>query len=328
MPIAAITPALTPAVLDFHADGTAFSVTYGDVYHSANGALDQARHVFLRGNGLPQRWRGREHFVVVETGFGLGHNFLVTWQAWRDDPQACPRLHFISVEKHPVAAADLEIAHEKSGAPPALARQLHANWPMPLPGFHRIELDAGRVVLTLLFGDAEHLLPQCVAKADAIYLDGFAPTKNPQMWSATVFSALADLSHADTTLSTWSVASDVRAGLAQAGFNVHKTQGFTGKRYMLSGRFAGPSDIAGPPAETERSTLVIGAGLAGTGITERLAARGWQVTLLDSASGYRTRRFRQFRRSLPATTQPRRQLHGPHYPRRFFLRPARSCKPG
>ncbi|MDB5801513.1 MAG: 5-methylaminomethyl-2-thiouridine methyltransferase [Rhodocyclales bacterium] len=277
-------PPVTPAVLAFAEDGTPFSPVYGDVYHSANGALQQARHVFLEGNGLPARWRGHEHFVVVETGFGLGHNFLATWQAWRDDADACRRLHFISVEKHPFSADDLQRAHLASGAPPDLSRQLLASWPLLLPGFHRVELDAGRVVLTLLFGDAEALLPQCVARADAIYLDGFAPSKNPAMWSAPVFAALADLSHAATTLATWSVAAEVRAGLAAAGFDLQKIQGFTGKRYMLGGHFAGTTRTALLPQQTTQITtnaLVIGAGLAGTGITERLAARGWHVTLLD-----------------------------------------------
>lgn len=272
--------ALDCATLELAADGTPRSPQYGDVYHSTHGALAQARHVFLHGNGLPQRWQGRNRFVIVETGFGLGHNFLATWQAWRDDAQACERLHFISVEKHPFRAADLATAHAAAGVPAALSQELVAAWPMLLPGAHRLEFDAGRVVLTLLLGAAEHWLPRCVAQADAIYLDGFAPGKNPDMWSPPVFQALAALAAPSCTLATWSVSASVRRGLSEAGFTVAKTQGFTGKREMLTGHIG----RAIAPTPPDRRALVIGAGLAGTAIAERLAARAWQVTLLEEAA--------------------------------------------
>jgi len=164
-----------------------------------------------------------------------------------------------------------------------VSQQLIARWPMLLPGFHRLELDGGRVVLTLLFGEAAQLLPQCVATADAIYLDGFAPTKNPEMWSPAVLSALAKLSRNGTTVATWSVSPPVLEGLANAGFDVEKTRGFIGKHHMLVGEFRGQADHAQPEqVSTPQTALVIGAGLAGTGITERLAARGWHITLIDA----------------------------------------------
>ena len=91
-------PVITPAVRAFNADGTPFAPAYDDIYHSASGALGQAEHVFLGGNGLPQRWRGTRRYTILETGFGLGLNFLATWQAWRDDPERSTWLHFVSVE--------------------------------------------------------------------------------------------------------------------------------------------------------------------------------------------------------------------------------------
>ena len=102
---------LIPARLALAPDGTPVSELYGDVYHSAAGGHAQARHVFLAGNGLPARWQERDSFTILETGFGLGLNFLATWQAWRDDPQRCRTLRFISLEKHPFVAADLALAH-------------------------------------------------------------------------------------------------------------------------------------------------------------------------------------------------------------------------
>lgn len=278
---------LQAARLEFNADGVPMSSAYGDVYHSADGGLDQARHVFLAGNGLPGRWAGRERFVIVETGFGLGLNFLTTWQAWRDDPARCGRLHFVSVEKHPFSAADLDALYRRllpeDLAP--LGEQLTAHWPLLTPGAHRLAFDGGRVVLTLLFGDAETLLRQTVARADAFYLDGFAPAANPDMWSPGIAQALMKLAAPAATLATWSVAAGVRDTLQQAGFATEKHAGFGRKRHMLTGGLLPHAQrIAArhaPAPPSDRRAVVVGAGLAGCAVAERLAARGWQVALVE-----------------------------------------------
>ena len=123
------------------ADGTPFSGRYGDVYYAAAGGPAQAWHVFLAGNDLPARWQGRGRFVILETGFGLGLNFLATWQAWRADPQACRELCFISLEKHPFAAADLAAAQAAWPEFASLAGTLQAQWPPLQPGEHRVALE-------------------------------------------------------------------------------------------------------------------------------------------------------------------------------------------
>ncbi len=227
---------LVPAALAFAADGTPYSAAFGDVYHSAEGGPAQARHVFLHGNGLPGRWQGRRAFTILETGFGFGLSFLATWQAWREDPQRCGRLHFVSVEKHPFAASDLafcarNIPNWKSKP----ANCSHA-WPMLVPGMHRMEFEGGNVVLTLFFGDIAEGLPQLQLAADAFYLDGFAPAKNPQMWEPRLLRHLGRLAAPGATLATWSVAAPVREALEGAGFAVEKRQGFGTKREMLAGR--------------------------------------------------------------------------------------------
>ena len=159
----AVSAALQPAVLEFAADGTPVSSAYGDVYHAAQGGPAQARHVFLAGNGLPARWAGRARFTVLETGFGLGLNFLSTWAAWRTDPARCARLDFVSVEKHPFQAADLARAHAGWFAAwpeaAALSAELCAAWPALTPGAHTLELAGGALRLTLLLGDACEVLP-------------------------------------------------------------------------------------------------------------------------------------------------------------------------
>ncbi len=141
---------LRPADLSFAEDGTPWSAAFGDVYHSAYGGPAQARHVFLCGNDLPQRWQGRDRFVILETGFGTGLNFLATWQAWRDDPQRCRRLHFISLEKFPLTVGDLARCQQAWPEFAELAKQLQASWPVLAPGMHRLYFDNGRVILTLV----------------------------------------------------------------------------------------------------------------------------------------------------------------------------------
>jgi len=270
---------LVPARLAFDAGGAPYSEAYGDVYHSADGGPGQARHVFLAGNELPERWRARASFTVVETGFGLGLNFLVTGAAFLEDAGAPPRLHYVSVEKHPFAKDDLTTALARYPELSPLAGELLVAWPLRLPGFHRLHLARGRITLTLLLGEAQALLPQLEARADAIYLDGFAPEKNPEMWSSAIAAELARLAAPGATFATWTVAGVVRAALAQAGFAVVKKPGFGHKREMLAGAFQGQPKAAITPQA--RHAAIVGAGIAGTSCAERLAARGWEVTLIE-----------------------------------------------
>jgi tRNA 5-methylaminomethyl-2-thiouridine biosynthesis bifunctional protein len=267
---------LVPAQLEF-ADGIPYSREFGDIYHSAAGGPAQARHVFLGGNGLPGRWAGRERFVILETGFGFGLNFLATWQAWRHDPARCRKLHFVSVEKHPFTLSDLRILHSRYPEFETEAAQLHSAWPMLVPGAHRLELDAGRVVLTLFFSDVK-VLRDLRLVADAIYLDGFSPARNPDMWSHALLRSVSRLAGPGATAATWSVAASVRAALESAGFAVEKAAGFGNKKEMLLARTIRKANSASTP---RRNAVVIGAGLAGAAICERLCARGWQVRLIE-----------------------------------------------
>jgi tRNA 5-methylaminomethyl-2-thiouridine biosynthesis bifunctional protein len=271
---------LIPATLAFAADGTPYSEAYGDVYHSAGGGPAQARYVFLQGNGLPERWRGRRAFTILETGFGFGMSFLAAWRAWCEDPARCERLHFVSVEKHPFAAPHLSLLWEKNGEFENESRQLLARWPMLVPGMHRLEFEDGNVVLSLFFGDIAEGLPQLQLAADAIFLDGFAPAKNPSMWSPPLLRHLGRLSAPGATLATWSVASPVREALEGAGFAVEKDKGFATKKEMLRGRLV-PRKKTASEKKSPRSAIVIGAGVAGAAVSERLASRGWQVALIE-----------------------------------------------
>lgn len=233
---------LEPARLTPDDHGTPFSEIYGDIYHSVAGGHEQARHVFLAGNGLPERWQGRECFVILETGFGLGLNFLATWRAWRDDPQRCPELHFVSLEKHPFPADDLAHAHAVWPEFESFSDELRRQWPPMERGEHRLEFEGGRLVLRLVFGDAVEELPKLDAAVDAFYLDGFSPARNPELWSPELCQSLACHALPGATLATWSVAGIVRQALIAAQFEVKKRPGFAGKRQMLVGHYC-PANI-------------------------------------------------------------------------------------
>lgn len=303
---------LTPARIEF-VDGVPRAPEFDDLYHPRAGAQGQARHVFLGGNHLPARWRGRRRFAILETGFGLGHNALATWAAWREDPQRCAHLDLVSVELHPPAREDLARALAASDAPAALAGALVAAWPPPTPGLHRLAFDGGRFVLWLALGDAQRVLPSLVGRFDAFYLDGFAPDRNPGLWDQRLLGTLGRLAAPSATAATWSVARAVREGLAHAGFDIRRQPGFGGKREMLAGRFAPrfvPSpwpgrppareeDVNGWPAAAmataspgtqvgtgttrERHAVIVGAGIAGATVARALARRGWRCTVLDRA---------------------------------------------
>ncbi len=266
------------------------STRYGDIYASRAGAFEQAHAVFLAGCGLasaPRAWAGRGQFVILETGFGLGTNFMATLQAWRHDPERPQRLHYVAIELHPLAAHSLIDAC----ADPALdgiARELAAAWPVPRRGLHTLHFDGGRVSLTLALGDAAAMLAQLSLGADAIFLDGFAPSRNPAMWSPEVMKGVARLARPGARLGTYTVARPVRDALAAAGFEVEMAPGFGGKRERLQAVFAPrwPTRRAPPRAawaqSAPRHAVVLGAGLAGAACARAMANRGWRVDVLDA----------------------------------------------
>ncbi|MBA1272669.1 bifunctional tRNA (5-methylaminomethyl-2-thiouridine)(34)-methyltransferase MnmD/FAD-dependent 5-carboxymethylaminomethyl-2-thiouridine(34) oxidoreductase MnmC [Stutzerimonas azotifigens] len=284
-------PGFQHAELEWDENGVPQSRQYGDVYFSRSCGVDETRHVFLEPNALAQRFAalapGRS-LVIGETGFGTGLNFLCAWQLFERTAPADARLHFISVEKHPLTRDDLSRALSLWPDLAPYSGALIEQYVAIHPGFQQFTLEGGRVTLTLLVGDATECLARLHARVDAWFLDGFAPAKNPQMWQPPLFAELARLSSPETTLATFTSAGVVRRALVEAGFAVRRVPGFGTKWEMLSGRFVDTSRVAFPPwyarpdpHQGARKALVIGAGLAGCASAASLAARGWQVTLLE-----------------------------------------------
>lgn len=267
-------------------DGTPRSLRFDDIYRSSTGGLEQARHVFLRGCGLPAAWAGQRQWRILETGFGLGLNFLAAWRAWKDDPRRPRLLHFVSAEAWPVAAADLL----RSAAPypelAPLAQALTEQWFGLVAGMHRMAFEEGRVLLTLFVGDVKDALRQQPFNADSVFLDGFDRQRNPAMWELRTLKAVARHCRRGTRVATWTVAGEVRRDLAQCGFTLEKSDGLPPKRHCLTGVFAPAWEPKGQrpdPKVAPGRCVVVGSGLAGASVAASLARRGWRVTVLDAA---------------------------------------------
>ena len=213
------------------------SEPFDDIYFSAQDGLAESRHVFLNGCGLPDGWQGRPTFAILELGFGTGLNFLATLQAWRQAAQAGQQLRFTSIEKYPLRWDQIKSA---LAVWPELATELKAlgeQYPAIPAGITKLPI-APEVTLEFCCGNVLDILPHLTGPYDALFLDGFAPAKNPDMWGEPVMAQLACISRPGTRIATFTVARAVRDGLANAGFTVAKQPGFGRKRDMLAGRFA------------------------------------------------------------------------------------------
>ena len=284
------------AQLDWDDQGRPHSRVFDDVYFSDKSGLEETRYVFLEQNRLRERFTALPvggRLVIGETGFGTGLNFLCAWQLFEQHAVAGARLHFVSVEKYPLSPADLQRALALWPELAPFAEQLLAQYIAIHQGFQRLVLGNGRVTLTLLVGDALEQLPQLDAQVDAWFLDGFAPAKNPDMWTAELFAELARLAAPGATISTFTSTGWVRRLINAAGFKMKRTPGIGHKWEILRGEFLGWPEETPAPASTkpwfsrpaalegERHAMIIGGGLAGCATAASLAARGWRVSLLE-----------------------------------------------
>lgn len=248
----------------------------------------RAEQLYLRGNQLPQRWHGRTDFVVLDTGFELGHNLLATWAAWRADPAAPSRLWYIALAERLPSAADWAQAHQHSRFA-SLAAELNTQWPLQTPDFHSVDLDGGRVRLLLAFAGMAQALPELVATVDAFYLDVPRPGRTPAAWDAHALRNLRRLAAPAATLAAAADDAPLREALTAAGFDCssapsHINVGHDGLASATVARFA-PRHLAPPPpgrcATAGRSAVVVGAGLAGASAALALARLGIDTLVLD-----------------------------------------------
>ena len=269
---------IRPARIDWHGD-TPHSRLHQDSYFMPGRGAEEAQAVFIDGNRLPQRFaelQPEEIFCIGETGFGTGLNLLLAARCFLDHAPPGARLDLYSAELHPLRKSDLQRAW---ALPDALAQTLLRDYPPPVAGHHLIELHP-RIRLVLMLGDAAECWGRCRAQVDAWFLDGFAPARNPDMWSPALFAALTARSRPGASFSTFTAAGPVRRGLNEAGFTVERIPGFGGKRHRLIGNWPGTHQSR---LIRTGKALVAGAGLAGATTARALAERGWQVTVCDPA---------------------------------------------
>lgn len=293
------------AQVHFNESGTPVADHFDDVYFSNDSGIDETQHVFVAGNDLAERWQQWPNptFVIAETGFGTGLNFLVAMRAFNEFRAANPNhplkhLYFITTEKFPLPQDDMQRALEAFPALKAEAQALASLYPMGLEGCHRLHFDSHSTTLDLWIGDVHELLPQWHSPVngliDAWFLDGFAPSKNPDMWTDALFSQMARLSKTGTTFGTFTAAGIVKRGLANVGFDIKKRKGFGRKRDMLTGVFnqnnenvqhklrlpTGPYyRYANGSLDKTSKVAVVGSGLAAATACLALVKRGVSTTL-------------------------------------------------
>lgn len=304
---------ISPARIIWDGQDQPRSMEFEDLYFSAENGLEESRYVFLAGNDLEHRWANLEQdsFVICETGFGSGLNLLAAAELWSRTAPKASRLHFVSTELYPMKKTDLEKTLQHWPELSDLAEILIDKYPALTPGFHRFELTP-HISVTLIFDEVVNglsgLCPTLAQElwsyrnwgVDAWFLDGFAPSMNPGMWSEELFALVNRLSYEKTSLATFTCAGMVKRGLRLWGFDIQKKPGFGRKREMLTAfynrvletnlhnrkqsyRQTSPCwHLDREPAEKPGSVAIVGAGIAGCTTAAALARRGIKSTIIDS----------------------------------------------
>jgi tRNA 5-methylaminomethyl-2-thiouridine biosynthesis bifunctional protein len=259
-------------------DGLPRSRLYGDVYFSSQDGLAETRAVFLDGCGLPAAWTDRRRFVVGELGFGTGLNILALLDLWRRARPPGGRLQVFTIEAHPITPEGARRALARWPELADLAALLTARWPGRARGVHRVELPELGAVVDVAVMDVDRALAGWSGRADAWFLDGFAPGLNPAMWRDEVLALVAQRSAPGARVATFTVAGQVRRGLAAAGFAVEKRPGFGRKRERLEARLPGTAADAPAP----RRVAIIGAGIAGGAAARAVRALGGEPLVFEA----------------------------------------------
>ena len=289
-------PRLPPSPrLEWSEQGALRAADFGDVYFSDAGGLAESHAVFLNGTGLPDAWRGRDRFAICELGFGSGLNVLSVWRAWKATHSPHAVLHISSIEAFPLAREDAARALARFPDVADLAEALIARWPVRAYAPQRLWFEEDRFALTLFTGEAERVLAGMSGQFDAWFLDGFAPARNPAMWSPEVFTHVARLSAPGARAATFSVAGDVRRGLEAAGFQVAKKPGYGAKRQRLEAQATSAQNPNAPAPQggggvglypyavaDPKRVAIIGAGIAGASCARALVRRGIETIVLDA----------------------------------------------
>jgi tRNA 5-methylaminomethyl-2-thiouridine biosynthesis bifunctional protein len=282
-------PRISPAEID--ANDAHRSSAFYDYYFSIYDPIAERQTIFIEGNHLPERFQSLKPHQTIrigETGFGTGLTFLVACEQFLRYAPDNTRLQWVSTERYPMVQTDIIKALRVLPLPSELrqlADDLCRCWPDLIPTCHRRLFSNGRITLDLHFRDSTEVLSDLSGVIDAWCLDGFSPDRNPESWTPELFQAIANHSHNETTLSTFSAARVVRDGLSSVGFTLSKVPGFGGKRERLLAQFNGPQKPqVWAPKRHHRETgciTIIGGGLAGAWTAHAFAIRGFSVIVFE-----------------------------------------------
>ncbi|MFV9615732.1 MAG: bifunctional tRNA (5-methylaminomethyl-2-thiouridine)(34)-methyltransferase MnmD/FAD-dependent 5-carboxymethylaminomethyl-2-thiouridine(34) oxidoreductase MnmC, partial [Gammaproteobacteria bacterium] len=287
-------------------DGQPYSELFDDIYYSSSeseaiSGESEFQHVFFKHNGLPERWQGRNDFVIAELGFGSGLNCLLTIREWLKHCAECNEektLHYVAIEKYPLSAENIVDLISQYSALKPFCDELVENYPPAIEATHSRSLFDNRVVIHFKFMDVYDALADYKLNVDAWYLDGFSPAKNPAMWSPELFLSIAKNSSNGATCSTYTSAGFVKRNLQKAGFVVNKVSGYGKKREMLvaeldvallnnsttsSRKYKDKPwfELPQPMTASIKNATIVGAGIAGLSLAYALVQRGWLVTIID-----------------------------------------------
>ncbi len=264
--------------LYFAEDGAPRSGRFGDIYYSLQDGLLESRAVFLDGCGLPEAWDGCSVFSVLELGFGTGLNIVALIERWAAHRPEHGHLHVFTVEgflmEREAAARALSAWPELAAFTEALLQQ----WPKARRGFHYMDFPEWGVSVTLALMEVRDALEAWQGRADAIFLDGFSPALNPDMWAEDVLMRVAGRAAPGARLATFTVAGFVRRGLQAAGFAIEKRPGYGRKRERLEAIFPGERG----PEPQRRRVAIVGAGIAGASLVHHARLFGIEVELFDA----------------------------------------------
>jgi len=220
--------------LEWHEGDMPYSQEFGDHFYCREDGRLECGHVFLSGNGLPGRWQRPGEFRIGELGFGTGLNFCETWRQWKETRPQGGELHFVSFERFPMRPGDIDRALSRWPEIDVEREALVAQWPEKPSGY--VTLDVGSDIrLTVVCGVAFDEIADFSGMFDAWYLDGFAPRRNPDMWSKELMRLVYTKTVDGGTFATYAAAGFVRRNLEAAGFTIERRPGFGAKREMLSG---------------------------------------------------------------------------------------------
>ena len=262
-----------------------YSKSYNDIYFDKLNGPKETEHVYLNTNNLTKRFKNKQKFVIAEIGFGTGLNFLLTWKLWKENRKTNGSLTYISFENAPLSKKDIERVYKKFKNLDGYSRFLLKNIPERCKSTHRIFIKADNINLILIYDDITSLI-NFNFKADTWFLDGFSPKKNPLVWTDKLFKQLYNFTNLDGSLSTFSVAGNIRRGLLNAGFKVSKVSGYGNKKeisYAIKKDLISSNQYKFSYEKKIGPVAIIGSGISGASLAYALRKRNIECFIIDKS---------------------------------------------